>query len=539
MTGVFSRVNGTAGNGGNIDIKSKSIFLNNRGTIDNDISGEGNAGNIVINTDFLKISTSNITSSVFGKGNAGNIDINASESVEISGDILPDDGEFDSPGGILNQVERGGEGQGGNLTIETPLLNVSNGGKVQVATFGNGNPGNLSINATEINVFNTEDSNNQFATGIFAGVLIDPRNEQFARGEATNLTIDTEILSIRGGAEVSAETSGIGNGSNIFINATELVEIVGTDNKDGSPSIISADVGSSDLDTSVDIETITRNSGNITIDTNQLSIKDGGQISASNFTAGNAGNINNSIILNNEGRIDAATQSETGEGANINLQVADNITLKNNSFISAQAFGNADGGNLTIHTNFIIAFPNETPGTGSDIIANATEGDGGNINITAESLLGIEERTANPGNETNDIDASSDFGLDGTISIFTPDTNIIQGVTELPNNVVEPSQTVAEACSNNRNTSVVSNFTIKGKGGVPPLPDAPMGSEIITVNGEVANNSNNSYAIPTSYGYIIPARGAIKTADGKIILTATPVSGSASRDAAGSLHCGS
>ena len=730
------------GNGGKITINaSNSVSLGNGGTIDNDISGEGNAGNIVINTDFLKISTSNITSSVFGKGNAGNIDINASESVEISGDILTDDGEFGSPGGILNQVERDGEGQGGNLTIETPLLNVSNGGKVQVATFGNGNPGNLSINATEINVFNTEDSNNQFATGIFAGVLIDPRNEQFARGEATNLTIDTEILSIRGGAEVSAETSGIGNGSNIFINATELVEIVGTDNKNRSPSNINAQVGSPDLDTSVNLAEITRNGGNITIDTNQLSIKDGGQISASNFTAGNAGNINifssnievdggadglltglfaqvgenatgkggnlnlgneqsaieqldltngaqisvstfgqgnagnltifteqlmlksggelqatsfgngnagnltvnafesikisgtavdgssptgifasafdgtgnggnltiatdqlivqdqgtiavgnfqivfgdrialpsgtgvagnldiaaksievdngtitarnaigiggeiaisaESLLLKNGALIEASTTSEEGKGGSLNFEVSDNIFLRNESLISVESVNSAIAGDIKIDTNFIVAFPNSTPGNGSDIIANATEGDGGNINITAESLLGIEERTANPGNETNDIDASSDFGLDGTISIFTPDTTVIQGTTEIPNNIITPEQSLAQACSNNRNTSVASSFTIKGKGGVPPLPDAPMGSEIITVNGEVANNSNNSYAIPTSYGYIIPARGAIKTADGKIILTATPVSGSASRDAAGSLHCGS
>ena len=812
---VNNQINTDAfGNAGDIIFESKSLVLDERGEINANIFGEGNAGNIIIDTEFLSITTSNITSGVFGQGNAGNITINASELVEIDGDIPNGDGEIISPGGILNQVERNGVGQGGDLTIETPLLNVSNGGKVQVATFGEGTPGNLSIRASDINVFNTEDSNNQFTTGIFAGILLDPRNEQFASGEATSLTIETETLSVRGGAQVSAETSGIGNGSNIFINATELVEIVGTDNKDGSPSFIGAEVGSPDLDTSVDLETITRNGGNINIDTNQLNIKDGGQISASNFTAGNAGNINifsndieidggaeglltglfaqvgedatgqggnlslgseqlpikqlnlsngsqisvstfgqgnagslsifsnnieidgsgdfpsglfasigsgatgqggnifietdslavtdggrvaanveimgqgdagtleilakesivvdgtisdgrpsaitsvvngglgngegignggdvtistgslsltnggrvsatslgqgdggdltinasesifingfaerfrsgisvnalindgdsgnanittdqltiedggtieasnidslgvftsgtgepgniniqaNSISLNNGGRIDAATQSETGSGANINLQVADNITLQNNSFISAQAFGNANGGNLTIDTNFIIAFPNEIPGDGSDIIAKAAEGNGGNITITAESLLGIEPGSATTGNETNDIDASSDFGLDGTISIFTPDITSIQRATELPNNVVEPTQTVAQACNLNRGRGVASNFVINGKGGIPPLITAPMGSEIISVNGEVATNDHNSYAISTSYGDIAPARGVVKTADGKIILTATPVSGNASRMAHGSLNCG-
>lgn len=41
----------------------------------------------------------------------------------------------------------------------------------------------------------------------------------------------------------------------------------------------------------------------------------------------------------------------------IDLQVAENIILRNNSFISAQARNNADGGNLNIDSRFTIAFP--------------------------------------------------------------------------------------------------------------------------------------------------------------------------------------
>ena len=241
-------------------------------------------------------------------------------------------------------------------------------------------------------------------------------------------------------------------------------------------------------------------------------------------------------MLNDGGRIEAATQSETGEGAVINLQVDDTIRLENNSFISAQAFGNANGGNLTIDTNFIIAFPSKTVGNGNDIVASAVDGEGGNIDITAESLLGIEERTAKEGNRTNDIDASSDFGLDGTISIFTPDINPVQGATELPNNVVAPEQTVTQACANNRG-SVANSFVVKGKGGIPALPTAPLNSETITVGGESATNTTNITTIATENGNITLARGVIKTADGQIILTPTPVNGSATRTANGSPNC--
>ena len=49
------------------------------------------------------------------------------------------------------------------------------------------------------------------------------------------------------------------------------------------------------------------------------------------------------------------TQASPTDLANINLQVAKNIFLDNNALISARASENADGGNLNIDTEFIIA----------------------------------------------------------------------------------------------------------------------------------------------------------------------------------------
>jgi len=155
-------------------------------------------------------------------------------------------------------------------------------------------------------------------------------------------------------------------------------------------------------------------------------------INVSNFSSrgsaepgtGEAGNLTieaNSISLDNDTIITAGTQS--GNGGNISLKVADDITLGNDSTISAKAFNNANGGNLTIDTNFIVAFPDGN----NDIIANAAQGTGGNINITAESLFGIEERLQN--DFTNDIDASSEFGFNGNVSINTPEAGAIQGVS--------------------------------------------------------------------------------------------------------------
>ncbi len=198
----------TAGNGGDIAVNGKNIIVDNsiittgiaegRGsinsqagdinlnaseqiTIDNsDIDNAvlqnavGNTGDLIIDTKNLSLNDSNISITVRGQGKAGNLIVNASESINLTRESLSSEEELGEPGGLLNQVERGGEGEGGNLIVETPRLSVSNGSKVQVANFGIGNPGELRINSSQIDVFNTPDSDNQFSTGIFAAILLDP-----------------------------------------------------------------------------------------------------------------------------------------------------------------------------------------------------------------------------------------------------------------------------------------------------------------------------------------------------------------------------
>ena len=172
----------------------------------------------------------------------------------------------------------------------------------------------------------------------------------------------------------------------------------------------------------------------------------------------------------------------------------------------------------------------------NDIIANAERGNGGNINITAESLLGIKERALNP--QTNDINASSEFSLDGNVTINTPDINPLQGATELPTNVVEPQQTTTQACQANRETAAKNNLIIKGKGGVPPAPHLPLNSHNITINGE---NTDSTASIPqpieTSQGKIQPARGIKVTEDDRIILTAYRTNNQGDRLPPDSINC--
>ncbi|MFM2313482.1 MAG: hypothetical protein RLZZ04_2758, partial [Cyanobacteriota bacterium] len=223
---------------------------------------------------------------------------------------------------------------------------------------------------------------------------------------------------------------------------------------------------------------------------------------------------------------------------NITLKTTKDIILRDNSSISAEAFNKADGGNLSIDTRFIIAFPNQN----SDILADAQQGVGGNITINAESLLGIEARPLN--DLTNDINASSKFDLDGTVNVNTPDVNPTDGATELPVNRIQEQDQVAQTCSSNQGVGIANNLLLTGKGGLSASPVAPLSSDLIIENRASAANveghqaaSLGSLAIATSRGKIIPARGIMKTKDGHLVLTATPNTEDVFRLPNGSSNC--
>ncbi len=395
------------GDGGNLTIRaSDSVEITSvldindpTGLFANTIGGTGKAGDIEIDTKNLilrggtQINSVTGTSGVVGNiglipigGEGGNIRVNASESVELSGTSV--DGSFPS---ILT-AESFSASPAGDVRVETENLIIEDQAQIATSTFGSGDAGELRIIATDIKIIG-ESADSEFrsgfllagSSGLFATV------EQDASGTGGDVIIETENLLITDVGGISASTSGSGD------------------------------------------------AGDLSITTANLSLTNGGRIDASTFGEGNAGNIivnANSVILNNNAIINAATGS--GDRGNVTLQVAEDIRLENNSLISAAANQDADGGNVNINAEFIIAFPSN--GDGSDIIANAERGEGGNINITAEALLGISEGQAQEGNRTNDIDASSDFGLDGNVTFNVPDTNNFQETAELSSNVISCGQ---------------------------------------------------------------------------------------------------
>ena len=499
----------STGTAGDLAINTNQLIVR-EGQLSASTFGQGNAGNINIETVTMNIIDSQVGSSVYRKGFAGNLTIHAVESVEISGKIKSFTSNLENPAGLFAQVNPRGEGRGGNLTIETKRLSVSHGGKVQVATFGQGDAGNLTIRASEVEVFDTP-VDNLFATGINAGIELDADETVIPpRGNGGDLTIETDRLSVRGGAIISVGTAGVGNAGKLRIYASKSVEVVGKSPNGNFNSQISAAVTPEG----------TGSGGSLKIETGQMIVRDGGEVTVSSTGAGTAGDLEiqaRSLSLDNQGAIAAITRA--GNGGNITLKLQDLLLLRNHSQISTTAgsseFG-GNGGNITINSPFIVAVPKEN----SDISANAFTGTGGRVDITTNGIFGIlpQKRPT----ENSDITASSELGVSGEVTINSPDTDPSRGLIQLPSNLVDASQQIAQGCTARRGQNA-SRFIATGRGGLPQSPNEPLqGRAVITGwvdlpaqttaiadKSSTASMTKSSESIVEAQGWIVDGKGNI------------------------------
>jgi filamentous hemagglutinin family protein len=485
--------------------------------------------------------------------------VNASESLKVSG-TSPDN---TIPSRLVNETV--GVGNGGDIAVSTKRLVLQNGGAISTTSYSAATGGNLAINASNsVQVIGFSPVNPTFASSIFATT--------FSSGNAGDLTLSTERLSVLGGANVSSSTVGTGKGGHVTVNATESIELIGFNQIVAQPSNLAAstlnagDAGSLTINTSrlavldgagVDASTLATGNagsiivnasesvevsgtgsevfssaeivpktiqeflslppvpsggpGNVTINTRALRVTDGAVVGVQNDGSGNAGNLEvnaSSIFLNNQGRLTAATTS--GEGGNIFLQ-AQNLQLRDNSAITATAGGSGNGGNLTITTSTLVALEN------SDITANAIEGRGGNIQLSTQGLF------LSP---TSEITASSNLGVDGVVDIQTPEVDPSSGLVTLPEDVVDVIGLVAQGCSAGAELAS-SEFIVTGRGGLPFNPSGTISSETVLVDlgpaavqSQFSGNAISTKLTSRSSAQIVEAQGWVVKPNGKVILTA-------------------
>ncbi|MDY6896566.1 MAG: S-layer family protein, partial [Cyanobacteriota bacterium] len=496
----------------NIDIANSIDLIGNapnttlRSGIYADVSSTGKGGDINVNTTEMKfMEGGSLQARTFSFGDSGNVNVNAST-------IKFMDSNPDRIIGTLGTRTSIGNGNSGDLTINTEVISVDGGGAISTVNFGaNGNTGNILINASELVELSVFASNNNDAT-ITSSVVS-------SMGNAGSININTPRLSLFGGAFIASSTFGAGNSSEITINASNSVLLSGSRFRSGrtEPSTINTrgTLLSPLFRRRFGVpDEVTGNAGSININTPKLSITDGAELTVSHQSMGDAGTlyINADLIsLDRGGRLSGSTES--GEGGNININAAEFLSLRRGGLINTEAKGTGNGGNITINSPVIAGFEN------SDIIANAVEGMGGNINITTSGIFGLEFREELT--EESDITASSQFGVNGTVQINNISIDPSSGLVELPVAVSDSSQQIASGCSSNTD----STFIATGRGGIPQDPTQSLNlnriwSDIRDLSASYEQRNNSKVATISNKLAIVEATDFIRNAEGEIELVA-------------------
>ena len=482
--------------------------------------GVGNAGNVHVSTGTLHLlEGGDIFASSFriagipgtGVGNAGDVTVVARQAIDMIG-VYPISPTLISGIGSFTT----GSGNGGNVSVTTPKLTLEAGAILGASSlpvfsrFGDakqsynlGNGGNVTVNVADRLTLTGINQFTKAPTVLGTNTL--------GNGSAGDVTIQTNHLVVQDGASISTITQATGNAGAVTIQANDIL----IEGKNILPSAIGASAPIIDKTTRQFYglpDAPTGNAGRLSITTKSLTVRDNAYVNLTNSGTGNAGELSiqaDQVSLDN-GRIRATTAS--GQGGNINLDIAKIVLLRHGSTITTEAGGNGNGGNITINTPLIVGLEN------SDIIANAFEGKGGNIQISTQGIFGLKYRPRLT--SENDITASSEFGVNGNVQIISPDVDPNSGLMQLPVNLIDPSQQIATGCANTNGSS----FVATGRGGVPQNPNQQVRSDRtwsdIRDISAYRKTQKVQAQIPQSPEVLVQATSWRRNAQGKIELTA-------------------
>ena len=483
-------------------------------------NAEGSGGSVTITTGTLAITNgAQVRTSSLGIGDAGDIDIEASNSVLIDGAVYDTFEDFTFPSNIVSEVVVGGEGAGGNVTLVTGRLDITNGGVISVSTDSFGDAGDIGITAREsVNIGGVTTFDGLGLPEEFSVRESGLRSESLeaAVGSGGNITIIAPSFFLGDGATLEVTTAGEGDAGDIQLKIDDTITV---------------DAGAVLANTLADS---TGRGGSIDIDPRLVIIRNGGQVLVDSRGSGESGSI---AVVSDQLRLDnglISAEADSVDGGNISLNLGPLLLLRNGSLISATAgreLGLGNGGNVLVSMpdGFIVAVDSEN----SDITANAFEGNGGNVDIVAQGLFGIEFRPALT--PRSDITASSEFGLQGDVNIETPDVDPNSGLVELPTGFVDASRLVAQGCGSS-SAGGIGEFTVTGRGGLPPSPEQPgvqsdlAAWETLDADADISHTPEHTGSADEIFKEaaiapverLVEFQGWTVGREGEVILTATP-----------------
>jgi large exoprotein involved in heme utilization and adhesion len=473
----------------------------------------GDAGKVIVNAGSVTIDAGAVKTNTYGSGKGGDVTLNVAGLLAITGD--PDSGLLT---GIAADSRHGATGDAGKVAVTAGSVTIDDTGQISSNTFSIGKGGDVTVNATGA-IAITGDPDAEFFTGISAGAE--------STGDAGQVTVGAGSISIADNAQIASSTSGSGNGGNVTVDVTGALQIHGDPNAFG-PTGIAADslpgvVGAVEIHGNANapnptgiiagsLPGATGNAGQITVHADSVSLTnaaeiatnssgpgiaadilikaqqvvvDNSTISSDSAGTGSSGSVvidPTSILIQNGATVSAkatgggvsgdvvlfadmitidssvvSTQSESGGGGNIQITATNLLYIVNGEVTATVLNGDLNAGNVTIYADLLVL-------DRSVLSANAFEGRGGNLLVTARGLIATPDSV---------ISASSERGVNGLVDVNALSNDVTSGLAELSDALVQDASRLACTTAPSGPQDPFSSVIVHGRGEYDFDPDAP------------------------------------------------------------------
>lgn len=441
IKGIFA--NTDSGNAGNITVNAEYVSLSNAGSIQATANenAEGHGGNISINVKELELNDGFINGRTLGKGNAGNVMI-ATQALRLSdnsriiagsGSTASGDGGFISIDAdeiaISNSFvvnETYGSGNSGEINMTSDSVRLHENGFISASTFGSGHAGDINMTTNSLTAYGTGnlvvDLFSSNLTGVFSGA--GPNSS----GQIGSIEINAiDAIQLNNAAQISIK-------NDATVTEDKLSSLTPTAiNIDTASLFLTNSRIAADSNGNVD-------AGNINIHFDKQLFLDPSQISTE-AASGNGGDI----TIAGEGAVflldSAITTSVSGQSGNGgDIAIAGSGLILDSGFIQANtAASGASGGNVDIKTPALIP-------SGNSLFV------GGNTPFQFQPFSGL-----------NVIQAAAPDGVGGTISTSTPQLNLNAMLTNLVVESFDSNVLNRDMCAVSESSSLMQS----GRGAQP------------------------------------------------------------------------
>lgn len=424
----------------------------------------------------------------------------------------------------------------GPITLNVGTLAVKEGGEITSSAGAEGSGADIRITAQEsVTVYGAHRDLPIDASEISADAAFSD-----ADGKGGSILIQSPLLVLEQGGELSSETGSGGPGGAIELMVDHLVISSGGEintsafgsaqagtiqidantvsiNQEGSESLnpLLQETGlfsRASLDATGDAGTIRVTAASLIINGSEISITTNQTLSEKHLGSGpegrigiHAGNVHldqgaritaestgnvpasaveiqaRQLVMEGESRI--TTQSNDADAGPIRIG-GDNVVLRD-SLITTSVQGRiGNGGNITVDADALVL-------QDGFIQANteASEARGGNIFIDTQALVasqnllevgGTERLTFAPGGERNVIQAAAPGGEQGIITLTAPELDISGSLVTLFTLFVDAPRLIRDPCAAAAGKSA-SSLVQRGRGGISAGPEAP---SAVSLGGE-------------------------------------------------------